>query len=171
MTIIIKIYYIYINWGIFDTGEQGSLVVDEFEHDLQIMKKILSGILFLLTILLAACSGGVNGLPEPRISADDPRVEDGRALIASYGCGSCHTIPGVPGADARVGPALDHFYARSFIAGRLSNTEQNLSQWIQHPQEIDPGNAMPDLGVTEEQARAISAYLYHQPSLKDFFNR
>lgn len=98
-------------------------------------------------------------------------VEAGRQLIASYGCGSCHSIPGVPGADARAAPPLDHFYARSYIAGILPNTEENLIQWIQNPQKIVPGNAMPDLGVTKEQARDIAAYLYHQPTISDLINR
>jgi cytochrome c1 len=32
--------------------------------------------------------------------------------------------------------------------------------WLRDPQEIVPGNAMPDMGLSEEQARDITAYLY-----------
>jgi cytochrome c1 len=117
-----------------------------------------------LALLLVACSGEIDGIPGPRAAADD-QVAAGRQLLASYGCGSCHTIPGIPGADAKAAPPLDRFYERSYIAGRLPNTEANLAQWIQNPQQIDPGNAMPDLGVTQEQAQAMVAYLYHPPSL------
>jgi cytochrome c len=121
-------------------------------------------------LLLAACSGQVNGLPEPRI-VDGASAETGRALIAGYGCGSCHNIPGVPGADAMAAPPLDRFYERSFIAGHLANNEANLIRWIQDPQAIDPGTAMPNLGVSQEEARHIAAYLYHQSNTGGWFNR
>ena len=35
-----------------------------------------------------------------------------------------------------------------------------MIKWIQHPQSIDPKNAMPDLGVTDQDARDIAAFLY-----------
>ena len=79
-------------------------------------------------------------------------------------------ISGV-GADAMAAPPLDHFYARSYIAGRLPNTEQNLVNWIQDPQRIEPGTAMPSLGVTQDEARDIAAYLYHEPSMSDVIDR
>jgi cytochrome c1 len=77
----------------------------------------------------------------------------------------------VPGADAMAAPPLDHFYARSYIAGRLPNTEENLIKWIQDPQQIEPGNAMPNLGVTPDEARDIASYLYHEPALGDAIGR
>jgi cytochrome c len=119
-----------------------------------------------VVLFLSACSGEVNGVPEPR-TASAEQIDAGRRLIASYGCGSCHAIPGVPGADAMAGPPLSQFYQRSYIAGRLPNTEENLVKWIQDPQRIEPGTAMPNLGVTEDEARTIAAYLYHQPALTD----
>jgi cytochrome c1 len=121
-------------------------------------------------LLLAACAGQPIGVPEPRAPADS-RVADGRALIASYGCGSCHAIQGVPGADAMAAPPLHRFYQRSYIAGRLANTEENLVAWIQNPQDIEPGTAMPDLGVSAEEARAIAAYLYYEPQFSDLLGR
>jgi cytochrome c len=120
-------------------------------------------------IFIAACATEVPGQPEPRAASDD-RVAAGRRLIASYGCGSCHSIPGVPGADSKAAPPLDRFYQRTYIAGRLPNTEDSLVSWIQNPQRIEPGTAMPVLGVTEEEARAMSAYLYRKPTLSDLFN-
>ncbi len=134
-------------------------------------KAIPLGVVVAVLLLLAACSSGVNGVPEPRRSANDPAVAAGRDLIATYGCGSCHTIPGVPGADSMAAPPLDHFYERTYIAGRLANTDANLVQWIQDPQTIEPGTAMPNLGVTQDEAKNIAAYLYHQPSLTDLINR
>ncbi len=103
-------------------------------------------------ILLSACSGGVNGVPEPRMSYNS-QVAAGRTLIAGYGCGSCHTIPGVPGAHSLAAPPLDRFWERSYIAGHLPNTADNLAKWIADPQGVEPGTAMPNLGVSADQAR------------------
>ena len=119
--------------------------------------------LLFVSLLVSACSGEVNGVPEPR-AASESSIRAGRRLIASYGCGACHSIPGVPGADAMAGPPLNCFYQRTYIAGRLSNTRQNLIKWIQNPQLIDPGTAMPNLGVSQGEADDIAAYLYHQSS-------
>ncbi len=112
-----------------------------------------------IALLLSSCSGDVNGVPEPR-SAPEANLANGRRLIASYGCGSCHTVPGVAGANSTAAPPLKCFYLRTYIAGRLANTKENLVQWIQHPQQIDPGNAMPDMGVSEKEASDIADYLY-----------
>ncbi len=79
--------------------------------------------------------------------------------IRAYGCGTCHTIPGVPGATGTVGPELDRLGSQSFLAGQLSNTPDNLILWIQHPQEVRPGVDMPDMGVSASDARDIAAYL------------
>jgi cytochrome c len=82
------------------------------------------------------------------------------AVMKAFGCGSCHMIPGVAGADGRVGPNLAGIDGRWSIAGRLPNTPANLVRWIMHPQEVDPGTLMPDLGVQAQQARDIAGYLY-----------
>ena len=86
--------------------------------------------------------------------------EHGRELSVRYGCGSCHTIPGVPGAQGMAGPPLLRFGQRTFIAGQRRNTPQNLIPWLQHPQHIEPNTAMPEMGVTDADARDIAAYLY-----------
>ena len=112
---------------------------------------------------LSGCVGEVNGIPEPRTSPPGT-IEAGRRLIANYGCGSCHMIPGVPGANSMAAAPLKCFYQRAYIAGRLPNTKGNLVLWIQNPQQIDPGNAMPDLGVSEDEASDIADYLYDPPA-------
>ena len=94
-------------------------------------------------------------------TASDERADilAGAGLIQAYGCGACHSIPGVPNAHGLVGPPLDNIASRSIIAGKLPNTAEGLMTWLQHPQAIVPGNAMPDLGVDPDQARAMAAYL------------
>ena len=106
---------------------------------------------------LAGCNE-TSRLPPREVTRGDP--ERGARLIVDYGCGSCHGIPGIAGADGLVGPPLDQFSRRSYIAGALPNSAENLTRWISEPQDIEPGTAMPDLGVTTEEARDITAYLY-----------
>jgi len=83
----------------------------------------------------------------------------GAALIRQTGCGSCHVIPGIPGAQGLAGPPLDHMVHRIYIAGMLRNTPENMTHWIMHPQSVVRGNAMPEMGLTESQAKDIAAYL------------
>ena len=85
----------------------------------------------------------------------------GVRAIKRYGCGSCHTIPGIAGANALVGPPLTHFGRRSYVGGKLANTPENLARWVQDPQGVSPGTDMPNLGVSVEEARNIATYLEH----------
>jgi cytochrome c2 len=86
----------------------------------------------------------------------------GRApvLITRFGCGGCHTIPGVPGADGQVGPALAGLRKRVFVGGVLRNTADNLVAWIVDPRARSPGTAMPVTGISPAEARDVAAYLY-----------
>ena len=84
----------------------------------------------------------------------------GMLAIDKYGCGGCHTIPGVTGANATVGPPLTNIATRTILGGHLTNTPDNMELWIKKPQQIDPKNVMPDLGVTDQDAKDITAYLY-----------
>ena len=92
------------------------------------------------------------------LTGGDP--DRGVAAIGRYGCGSCHEIPGVRRAHGTVGPPLTGIASRSYLAGRVSNTPAGMIRWIQHPQQIEPGTAMPDMKVTNDDARDIAAYLY-----------
>lgn len=107
--------------------------------------------------LPAACNRGSRG--QARYVAAG-NAERGPAAIRRYGCGSCHVVPGIREANGQVGPALDHYALRTYVAGMLPNTSENLVHWIAKPQEVQPGNAMPNLGVTDREARDIAAYLY-----------
>lgn len=84
----------------------------------------------------------------------------GAEAIRKYGCESCHSIPGIAGANALVGPPLSGIASRSFIAGVLANNPDNMITWIRNPPAVDNKTAMPNMGVTEKDARDISAYLY-----------
>lgn|SRR5690625_2491286 len=82
----------------------------------------------------------------------------GEELVEGYGCISCHAIEGT--SNAAVGPPLDDMGRRGVIAGQMANTPENMVLWLMDPQGVDPGNAMPDLDVTEEDAQDMTSYLY-----------
>jgi mono/diheme cytochrome c family protein len=107
---------------------------------------------------LAACSELPVVPDHLRIAGAEP--ERGRALIRSYGCGTCHHVDGVRGARGTVGPPLDRFAQRSVVAGILPNTPRVLVSWLMDPPALDPRTAMPSVGLDEAQARDIAAYLY-----------
>jgi len=115
------------------------------------------GLVLVAAPLAAACQ------PQARsqrpATATVGNVEAGRAAIQDKGCGSCHRIPGVRGATGLVGPPLDQMGRRSFIAGELANTQENMIRWVMDPQAVEPGTAMPDLDVSRGEAEDISAYL------------
>jgi cytochrome c len=114
--------------------------------------------------LAAAALAIASACGESRVERDaraltggDPRR--GRSLVQTYGCGSCHRVPGVPGANGTVGPPLDGIASRSFVAGRLSNSPEALMRWVKHPRQVDPHTAMPEMGVSDRDARDLAAYL------------
>jgi cytochrome c2 len=113
--------------------------------------------LALLLCMAAACTDR-DAVLARRLTGGDP--ERGRAALDRYGCGTCHHIPDVRGATGTVGPDLAGFALRSYIAGTLPNRPTELVRWIRHPQAIEPGNAMPDLGVSERDATDMAAHLY-----------
>jgi cytochrome c len=92
------------------------------------------------------------------LTGGDPDI--GIVAIGRYGCGSCHDIPGIRSARGTVGPPLGQIAVRTYLAGRLSNTPANMMQWIRHPQHVERGTAMPEMGVTDDDARDITAFLY-----------
>jgi cytochrome c1 len=110
--------------------------------------------------LLALCAGCGQAPPEAKHTVAGGDRDKAPEIMRRYGCGACHVVPGVPGANATVGPPLQGLRDRPYIAGVLANTPENLVRWIAHPREIDPRTAMPDTGITEKEARHVAAYLY-----------
>ncbi|MEZ2410662.1 cytochrome c family protein [Bosea sp. RCC_152_1] len=82
------------------------------------------------------------------------------ALLRRYGCGGCHTISALNGADGKVAAPLDAFAQRVFIGGAARNSPDNLVRWIVSPQSLSPRSAMPATGITPEEARDVAAFLY-----------
>ncbi|MGH7392371.1 MAG: cytochrome c oxidase subunit II [Candidatus Rokuibacteriota bacterium] len=83
---------------------------------------------------------------------------EGKAVYAALACVGCHTIAGV--SAGALGPDLTHFGSRRTVAaGLLPNTPDTLAAWLRDPQAVKPGAKMPNLGLSEAQARAVATYL------------
>jgi cytochrome c len=113
-------------------------------------------ILPALGVTLAGCDLGKAAATD-NFRGDPQRGAD---LISTYGCGGCHDIPGVPNANGNIGPPLHRIGTRAYIAGFLHNSPENMAFWIQEPQKVLPGNAMPQMDISQNDARDIAAFLY-----------
>jgi cytochrome c2 len=115
---------------------------------------------FVLSFALAAASACTHGEADAMALTQGGDAARGKELIRSYGCGSCHTIPRVTGAESTVGPSLQGEATRAYIAGVTPNMPDNMIRWLMDPPSIDEKTAMPNLHVTATDARDIAAYIY-----------
>ena len=120
---------------------------------------LLAGAAVGTLVAVAACSGAGDMGAEGSRVVRGASPAAGRQQIIRYGCGACHEVPGIKQANGLVAPPLDHFGKRGTIAGHFANTPDNLINWVHDPQTMLPGNDMPNLGVTRDEARNIAAYL------------
>jgi cytochrome c len=110
--------------------------------------------------LLCAAAVAACGKREPAVPVAGGDAKVGKRLVEQYQCGSCHAIPGVAAARGTAGPPLQGFGRRSYIAGRIPNVPDQLSAWLHNPPAMKPGTLMPDLGISQADARHMAAWLY-----------
>jgi cytochrome c1 len=108
--------------------------------------------------LLSGCTGGKQ-LPAYTAPLGG-HAYTGQQIMVQHRCGQCHTIPGIHDANGVFGPPLIYFGDRTTIAGNFPNTPDYLVPWIMSPKSMKPRTAMPDLGLSQEEARDVAAYLY-----------
>lgn len=84
----------------------------------------------------------------------------GAELVSSLGCGACHLIPGVLRATGTVGPSLEWFAERAYIAGEMPNHATALVDFLVNPAETMPQTVMPDTGLSADDAAHVAAFLY-----------
>ena len=113
-------------------------------------------------VLLALVAAALCACDAPANSPADAQRARGKALLTSYGCVSCHSIKGLQAGAGAAGPPMEKIADNSYIAGVLPNNQAALEQWIVAPRRISPGTAMPELGVSPDEARAMAVYLLHQ---------
>jgi cytochrome c len=111
-----------------------------------------------LSLSLIAAAGCGEKTPVMQVAGGD--AERGKALIQRYGCIACHAIPGIAGHGSNVGPPLEKMGLRAYVGGVLPNTPDELVRWLRNPPAVDPRTAMPNLGISEAEAKDIAAYLY-----------
>jgi len=111
--------------------------------------------------LALACVAALAGCKdEPASVVPGGDIEQGLRLVTQYQCGACHVIPGVQGAAGDTGPSLDYIGRLSYIAGGIPNRPDNMVRWLRVPHAVKPGTEMPPMGLTEQEARHMAAYLY-----------
>lgn len=99
----------------------------------------------------------------------EPLAQRGEQLFTTRVCVACHTIKGTT-AQGKLGPDLTRFGARRYVgAGAAKATQENVERWIERPQDMKPGalmpgateggGGMPATGLTNDEVRAIAAYL------------
>ncbi len=92
--------------------------------------------------------------PAPIPTADVVSAKRGnRPALLSTVCIACHTIGGKGGA---VGPTLDRVNERF--------TAAELKVWLSNPQQVRPGTAMPNLGLTPAQVDELTSWLMAEES-------
>ena len=130
-------------------------------------RSIWLGAALVVACVVIAVSGGIAWSARQQtervaraMTGGDPARAPG--IMRRYGCGGCHTIPGLAGADGQVGPPLTGLVHRVYIGGGANNSPDNLIRWIVSPQTFAPHTAMPATGITEAEARDVAAYLYAQ---------
>ena len=110
-----------------------------------------------------------DGLGQP---APEPAglAATGHELFGAKGCNLCHSINGsYEAAGVEPAPNLTGFASRLKLAGAiLENNTENLSGWLDNPEDIKPGNIMyreapvyqdPSLKLTQDDVGALVAYL------------
>jgi cytochrome c2 len=117
--------------------------------------RVAAAALCLLVILLAGC--GSHEAQLPRIAGASQ--ERGLLALRRFDCGVCHQIPGLRGARGQVGPPLHRYARRVYVAGKFPNDAEHLIRWLQDPPAMAPHTAMPRLGVSEQEATDMAAYL------------
>ena len=118
-----------------------------------------------LAILIAAAGAGIFWKQQHRAQSTAVAMTGGNIarapdIIRRYGCAGCHTIPGIPGGDGKVGGPLQDIRQRVYVGGVVVNSPDNLIKWIVSPQTFSPRSAMPATGISEAEARDVAAYLY-----------
>jgi cytochrome c2 len=125
-----------------------------------LQRAVFSGLLTLL-LVFPACNKfrDFDFARGARLTGGNP--EAGRKRMMMRTCGSCHVIPGVLRAEGRSAPSLDHWSDRDdFLDGRYKNTPENIEKWLEKPSHRKPGTNMPDMSLSPEESRDMTAYLF-----------
>jgi cytochrome c len=158
---ILSKYYSYqdnsrIHFSILEEREDFRQM-EAFRMKWLLQLKILA--ILSISILISAACQSTPEIPHAQVIPDGD-ADRGQQAFVDYGCTACHTIPRIQGFHGNVGPPLENWGSRQLIAGQFPNNAQNLVSWLMAPQAMIPGSGMPDMGVTWQDAKDMSAYLF-----------
>ena len=92
-------------------------------------------------------------------ASHDSRIASARSTFLSLTCVNCHTVSGTP-ASGTFGPDLSHLMSRAMLgSGVIPNTQRNLRAWVKDPQDIKPGNLMPNMQLNPRELDEVVTYL------------
>lgn len=114
---------------------------------------------YLAILIVAVALGGCRDTGRVSAAGAGGSAALGKEKIRQYGCWTCHTIPGIAGANGIVGPPLDGLANRFYVGGQPNSPDQ-LAQFIRDPKSAREMSPMPNVGVSEKDAADIVAYLY-----------
>ena len=117
--------------------------------------RLTAGTLLVCAVLASGCT---KEEPASRVAGGDP--ERGRLLVQQYQCAACHFIPEVQGPNGDAGPSLQSMGRMSYIAGSIPNQPENMIRFLQNPPAVKPGTLMPALGISNDEARHMAAFMY-----------
>lgn len=95
----------------------------------------------------------------------------GRAVIEAKGCGTCHRMRGVaplPATTLPIAIAPAALARGQRLAPDLAHARERLRpaallQWLESPEQLQPGTAMPTIPLDETERRDVAAYLLQAP--------
>jgi cytochrome c1 len=100
--------------------------------------------------------------PMPGLQLGNPM--QGRSLFQDKGCAGCHTLDGDASASGIAGPNLTNVGLRPTLAGEtLPNSPEMLVRWLLDPAALKPGTRMPNVGLSQQEAQDVAAFLLSQP--------
>jgi cytochrome c2 len=108
-----------------------------------------------IILITAGCSDA-----PPRMTVTGGDAMRGREVVRELECGACHLVPGIRSARGRVGPTLERFAQRPYLAGKWPNDADHLVRWLRDPPAMAPHTAMPALVHDDAAARDVAAFLY-----------
>ena len=155
----------YVYWVVKHGIKMTGMPAWEFRFDEDGLWSVVAFVMRLPSLTPAQYAETVGRVPAKAVLPPDepyavqPDPERGRLALHQYACVSCHEIPYMVGPEARLGPTLHGIGSRLMLGGVIPNSPENMALWLRSPQALDPGTAMPDLGVTARDARDMAAYL------------
>ncbi|MCA9593055.1 MAG: c-type cytochrome [Myxococcales bacterium] len=102
--------------------------------------------------------------PAPAVDLAKANAENGRKLLETKGCGTCHALSGAPAlpmqpnaVGPRVQPAVALAPDLAHVRERIAAPE--LVRWLMNPKSVKPNTLMPSFDLTLAEAADIAAYL------------